>query len=358
WFDKNRANLFRQQNNSQESFTDGASRSASPPANPILHSPPTANSKDEKARHTSQKEISPVFHQFLDSVYQLQRHYPNAFEFNERFLLRLLYQVYAGQYGEFLFNCERERMEHAGRLPSVWIYFISRRADFINSEYRTEESLMLPKRGGDQQMDVRWWFNLFGQRDEDMNVPRALAPATNIPAFNIQPSSLSLDDCAATGAEEPDALAPGDATLRETKSTPALSSLTTTTARDVVAGVSVLSVQSPITEHAQPATLLLPALQQDNSSAREAPSRPADPAPSTTKPETGLTTSVQPEQSGSEAQISAQTPPTPPPISPQASNAVDTSDFSDPLGVTTTRVSSASARPDFVAFASQNAFRE
>ncbi|TKA65870.1 hypothetical protein B0A55_12342 [Friedmanniomyces simplex] len=356
WFDKNRANLFRQQNNSQESFTDGASRSASPPPNPILHSHPTANSKDERARHTSQKEISPVFHQFLDSVYQLQRHYPNAFEFNERFLLRLLYQVYAGQYGEFLFNCERERMEHAGRLPSVWIYFISRRADFINSEYRTEDSLMLPKRGGDQQMDVRWWFNLFGQRDEDMNVPRALAPATNIPAFNIQPSSLSLDDSAATGAEKPDALAPGDATLRETKSTPALSSLTTTTTRDVVADVSALSVQSPLTEDAQPATHLPPALQQDISSAREAPSRPADPITSTTI-EAKTTTSVQPEQSTSEGQISAQTSPPPPPP-PQATNAVDTSDFSDPLGVTTTRVSSASARPDFAAFASQNAFRE
>ena len=160
WFDKNRANLFRQQNASQDSFTDGATRSASPPPNPIIHSPPTASNKDEKDHHTSTKEISPVFHQFLDSVYQMQRHYPSAFEFNERFLLRLLYQVYAGQYGEFAFNCERERAQHAGKVPSVWMYFTSRRSEFISPEYRREDSLLLPKRRADQQIYVRWWFNV------------------------------------------------------------------------------------------------------------------------------------------------------------------------------------------------------
>ncbi|KAK0934799.1 phosphatidylinositol-3-phosphatase ymr1 [Friedmanniomyces endolithicus] len=356
WFDKNRVNLFRQQNNSQESFADGAIRSASPPPNPIIHSSPTANSKDEKSRHTSQKEISPVFHQFLDSVCQLLRHHPNAFEFNERFLLRLLYQVYAGQYGEFLFNCERERQEHAGKLPSVWIYFTSRRADFVNPEYHTEESLMLPKRGADHQIDVRWWYNLFGQSDSDMNIPRALAPiANNVPAFNIQPSSLSLDDSAATGAEKADALVvPGTPTLRETKSTPALSS-----PADVVSsGVAALSIQPPDEPGARPAQLSPAAPPRDGSSHAE--------PPRLTSP---LTLST---DSGPVPSHHAETEPHMHPdaqsaVPPTNDDKVDTSDFGDPLGVTTrasaSHASNANAREkgrglDFAGFAAHGAFRE
>jgi len=379
WFDKNRANLFRQQNNSQESFADGATRSASPPPNPILHSSPTANSKDEKGRHTSQKEISPVFHQFLDSVYQLQRHHPNAFEFNERFLLRLLYQVYAGQYGEFLFNCERERMEHAGKLPSVWIYFTSRRADFVNPEYHMEEPLMLPKRGADHQIDVRWWYNvsrrpihivdnitiaclrlstltdlcsrqLFSQSDSDMNVPRALAPVTNnVPTFNIQPSSLSLDDSAATGAEKVNALVAGAAALRETKSTPALSS-----PADVLSpGVNALSMQSPSAHDARPAHLSPAAPPRDRSTHENPPNHP-DPLVSSkpSKPSSSHPAETEPHTR----------PIIPPAAAHTTSDDVDTSDFGDPLGVTT-RVPAGHARErgeglDFAGFAGHGAFRE
>ncbi|KAK0266456.1 hypothetical protein B0A54_04948 [Friedmanniomyces endolithicus] len=354
WFDKNRASLFRQQNNSQESFADGTTRSASPPPNPILHSSPTPNSKAEKGRHTSQKEISPVFHQFLDSVYQLLRHHPSAFEFNERFLLRLLYQVYAGQYGEFLFNCERERQEHAGKLPSVWIYFTSRRADFVNPEYRMEESLMLPKRGADHQIDVRWWYNLFGQSDSDMNVPRALAPVTNsVPTFNIQPSSLSLDDSAATGAEKPDPRVPGAATLRETKSTPALSSPT-----DVVSsGLAALSVQSPDKPDARPAHLSPAAPSQDKTS-HENTASPASPAaPLATSSMPSEPTSAHPTEAEPHTHPNGQ-----PAVPPASNDEMDSGNFGDPLGVTTRKpASSARGRGeglDFAGFAAHGAFRE
>jgi hypothetical protein len=176
WFEKNRSNLFKQQNPSRDSLTENPnSRPASPPPNPIIHSTPAKT--EDKQHKMDPKEVSPIFHQFLDAVYQLQYQKPNAFEFNERFLRRLYYQVYAGQYGEFLFNNERERSEHKDKLPSAWGYFLARRAEFTNPDFsaKTDDQLLFPRRqGAEREIEVRWWNMLFGRKDEEMNVPRAL----------------------------------------------------------------------------------------------------------------------------------------------------------------------------------------
>jgi myotubularin-related protein 6/7/8 len=176
WFEKNRGNLFKQQNPSRDSLSENPnSRPASPPPNPIIHSTPAKT--EDKQHKMDPKEVSPIFHQFLDAVYQLQYQRPNAFEFNERFLRRLYYQVYAGQYGEFIFNNDRERSEHKDKLPSAWGYFLARRAEFTNPDFsaKTDDPLLFPRRqGADREIEVRWWNMLFGRKDEEMNVPRAL----------------------------------------------------------------------------------------------------------------------------------------------------------------------------------------
>ena len=64
------------------------------------------------------KETSPVFHQFLESVRQVQRQFPARFEFNERFLRQLHYHLYACQFGTFLHNTERERRVGEGAEPA------------------------------------------------------------------------------------------------------------------------------------------------------------------------------------------------------------------------------------------------
>ena len=56
------------------------------------------------------QEVSPVFLQWVDCVWQLWRQFPCAFEFNERFLVTLCYHVYSGRFGNFLYNCEAERV--------------------------------------------------------------------------------------------------------------------------------------------------------------------------------------------------------------------------------------------------------
>ena len=86
---------------------------------------------------TKVKETSPVFHQFLDATYQLLYQHPKRFEFNERFLRRLLYHLYSCQYGTFLYNSEKERLESGvkDKTRSVWDYFLSRREQFLNDKY-------------------------------------------------------------------------------------------------------------------------------------------------------------------------------------------------------------------------------
>lgn len=123
---------------------------------------------------TRPKETSPVFHQFLDAVYQLQRQNPKRFEFNERFLRRLLYHLYSCQYGTFLLNNEKQRIDAKLRekTTSVWNYFLSRKEMFLNPDYdptvndlvRGQERLIFPELN-----EIRWWYQLFGRTDKEMN---------------------------------------------------------------------------------------------------------------------------------------------------------------------------------------------
>ena len=182
WFEKNRNGLFKQPNDSRSSLDGSNSRPPSPPANPILHSPATSSTAKDRDHKVKEDEIAPIFHQFLDAIYQLQHAYPNAFEFNERYLERLLYQVYSCQYGEFLFNNERERSAQQELFPSVWPHFVARQRDFVNINYAPKlyDSLLLPKRSGaERDLEIRWWSQVFHQDDKKMNTPTALARTTN-----------------------------------------------------------------------------------------------------------------------------------------------------------------------------------
>lgn len=150
--------------------------------------PRTAVSEKEV---TKPKETSPVFHQYLDATYQLLYQYPTRFEFNERFLRRLLYHLYACQYGTFLFNSERERVESKAkdRTRSVWDYFLARKEEFLNPQYdpdiddhkRGKERLIFPKVD-----EVRWWSESFGRADPEMNGARL--------SSNHQAKSRELSD--------------------------------------------------------------------------------------------------------------------------------------------------------------------
>ena len=57
------------------------------------------------------KECSPIFLQWIDSVWQIMRQFPSAFEYNESALITIADEAYSCRFGTFLDNNEKERWE-------------------------------------------------------------------------------------------------------------------------------------------------------------------------------------------------------------------------------------------------------
>lgn len=122
------------------------------------------------------KEVSPVFHQFLDCVRQIQRQFPDQFEFTEDYLLDLHYHLYACQFGTFLFDSERQRRTPVGkagidRTVSAWDWtnLPAQRARYTNPTFTPtegDESVLFP-----DTKDVQFWHRLFKRGDDEMNAP-------------------------------------------------------------------------------------------------------------------------------------------------------------------------------------------
>jgi len=168
--------FFNQSNASHDSFTDDDSDAAPQDSPAALAKRSSAKAAPDDKLVTKVKETSPVFHQFLDATYQLLRQHPTRFEFNERFLRRLLYHLYSCQYGTFLYDSEKERADARARARtrSVWDYFLARRAQFVNEAFDAavddtvpgRERIVFPRKD-----DVRWWAEVFGRADAEMNGP-------------------------------------------------------------------------------------------------------------------------------------------------------------------------------------------
>ncbi|OJA18765.1 hypothetical protein AZE42_01622 [Rhizopogon vesiculosus] len=154
------------------------------------------------------KETSPCFHQFLECVRQLQRQYPSRFEFNERFLRKLLYHLYSCQFGTFLYNCERER--RAGedgfipseRAASIWDFLNSTSEQELNKNDSYDPSLDDPSsREPSADMgvlypnakDIRFWHELYGRTEEEMNGRLVVSQTKEGPEFVSSVDSLEDD---------------------------------------------------------------------------------------------------------------------------------------------------------------------
>ena len=103
----------------------------------------------------NESEMSPVFLQFVDCVWQLTRQYPCEFEFNSKMLIYILDHVSSGTYGTFLCNTEQQRRELnlERATASIWSYILAEVAQFTNPCYappagfsteRTQVALLRP----------------------------------------------------------------------------------------------------------------------------------------------------------------------------------------------------------------------
>ncbi|ETO35093.1 hypothetical protein RFI_01979, partial [Reticulomyxa filosa] len=73
-------------------------------------------------------ERSPIFFQFVECVWQIVQQFPEEFEFDESFLIRLADHHGSYWFGNFLYNSEKERVDNEvhNRCISLWSWPIER----------------------------------------------------------------------------------------------------------------------------------------------------------------------------------------------------------------------------------------
>eukprot|EP01101_Sappina_pedata_P011051 TRINITY_DN714_c0_g1_i1.p1 TRINITY_DN714_c0_g1~~TRINITY_DN714_c0_g1_i1.p1 ORF type:complete len:770 (-),score=209.27 TRINITY_DN714_c0_g1_i1:441-2750(-) len=89
---------------------------------------------------------APIFIQFVDCVWQIMTHFPNAMEFNDKFLTSLVDNVFSCLYGTFLFDSERQRKELGleSKTVSYWYYVLSNKDLFRNPKYEHNPAVIVP----------------------------------------------------------------------------------------------------------------------------------------------------------------------------------------------------------------------
>jgi myotubularin-related protein 1/2 len=100
--------------------------------------------------NNNQDQMSPIFIQWLDCIYQLISQYPTHFEFNENILIFIAYHVNTCLYGTFIMNSEKERLLNFIKFKtvSIWTDINSNKNQFINNKYKNaQNSVLTPSTG-------------------------------------------------------------------------------------------------------------------------------------------------------------------------------------------------------------------
>uniref|UniRef100_A0A914VYK7 phosphatidylinositol-3,5-bisphosphate 3-phosphatase n=1 Tax=Plectus sambesii TaxID=2011161 RepID=A0A914VYK7_9BILA len=123
------------------------------------------------ASEEASKEFSPVFTQFLDVVWQVMCQYPRAFEFHERFLIEVHDHSHSGQFGTFLGNCDKDRMDLrlTTRTECLWAHLDRKRDDYLNPTYQPGKfSVLVPDT---RAQAIHFWRSMYNRFDDGI-IPR------------------------------------------------------------------------------------------------------------------------------------------------------------------------------------------
>ena len=90
----------------------------------------------ERETSMGRSEMSPIFLQWMDCVWQIWAKYPTLFEFTDQYLMYILYHSTSGRFSTFLHNSEKERREGSVGI-SLWTHINSpeqryHRPEFLN----------------------------------------------------------------------------------------------------------------------------------------------------------------------------------------------------------------------------------
>jgi len=135
-------------------------------------------------------QMSPIFLQFLDAVWQLLTLFPSWFEYNGRYLLCIADHLTSSRFGTFLCNNdkEREKANLSHRTSSLWSYLRLNQKTFLNPYYQprtriTPEETHLRTKESDEAgvllppvscilRRVQLWGDYFLRYSPKISVPR------------------------------------------------------------------------------------------------------------------------------------------------------------------------------------------
>ncbi|XP_058897980.1 myotubularin-related protein 6 isoform X2 [Kogia breviceps] len=125
------------------------------------------------------KEVSPVFTQFLECVWHLTEQFPQAFEFNEAFLLQIHEHIHSCQFGNFIGNCqkEREELKLKEKTYSLWPFLLDDQKKYFNPLYSSTSEKLAVLEPNTVSFNFKFWRNMYHQFD------RTLHPRQSV--FNI-----------------------------------------------------------------------------------------------------------------------------------------------------------------------------
>lgn len=109
------------------------------------------------------KEVSPIFTQFIDATWQVMQQYPSAFQYNERLLLTIHDHVFSCQFGTFIGNCEKDKLDLrlSEKTYSLWGHVLHHIGDFINPLYRRDDSQMGVLKPNTASQFIRFWRGMY-----------------------------------------------------------------------------------------------------------------------------------------------------------------------------------------------------
>ncbi|KAF2345428.1 Myotubularin-like phosphatase domain, partial [Trinorchestia longiramus] len=105
-------------------------------------------------------ERCPVFLQWLDAVHQLLHQFPQAFQFNQAYLVKLSQHIYSNLFGTFLCNTSQERAtcELQERTYPVWSIFNFNTHHYVNYFYSPTKQVLSPAY---HTKDLRLWATVY-----------------------------------------------------------------------------------------------------------------------------------------------------------------------------------------------------
>ncbi|MBN3319777.1 MTMR8 protein, partial [Atractosteus spatula] len=116
------------------------------------------------------KEVSPVFTQFIECLWQLMEQFPCAFEFNERYLIEIHDHVYSCQFGNFIGNCQKERedLKLQEKTYSVWPFLLEKTEQYLNPIYKGASAFGV-LRPNTLPFNFKFWCAMYNRFDKGMH---------------------------------------------------------------------------------------------------------------------------------------------------------------------------------------------